>query len=396
MSRSPRLVPTSVLAGNVVSYFVTVSNAGPATATNVLVEDTLPAGLVLQAADGVCGAGFPCTIPAIPPGENLTTRIDLLVPENYAGPRTIANTASAQTSSDPDSANNTATATTRVIDAQADLAITKVAPSSVAPGGLITYDVTIVNNGPSVAQSVVLLDVLPGGTTFVSIQAPPTSVCETLPSGESGVIRCRTPTLAAGSSLVYQVVVQANADLVAGSTLTNVAVASSPTPDLNLTNDRARTDTRRRHADRRRSRAHQERCARSGSHREHGHLHAHRRQSRTGHGHQCHADRHAVGGPHAGVGDPEPGHLHRRHLRARLPRGWRRRDDHARRHRRRRRHPYQCGDCRCRGDGSRAGEQPGGGGDDHVGGCRSGRPRDSKRSVRRWPLPGRRSSTSFA
>ena len=165
------------------------------------------------------------------------------MPENYAGPRTIANTASAQSSSDPNSANNTATATTRVIDAQADLAITKVAPSSVAPGGLITYDVKIVNNGPSVAQSVVLLDVLPGGTTFVSIQAPLTSVCETLPSGESGVIRCRTPTLAAEGSLVYQVVVQANADLVAGSTLTNVAVVSSPTPDLNLTNDRARTDT---------------------------------------------------------------------------------------------------------------------------------------------------------
>jgi uncharacterized repeat protein (TIGR01451 family) len=71
--------PTSVVAGSIVSYFIGVSNEGQSTATNVVVEDPIPAGLVLQSADGPCAAGFPCTIPTLAPGQSQTTRIDLLI-----------------------------------------------------------------------------------------------------------------------------------------------------------------------------------------------------------------------------------------------------------------------------------------------------------------------------
>src|SRR5439155_819708 len=43
---------TNVYAGATVSYTLTASNAGPSTATGTVVQDTLPAGTVLQSASG--------------------------------------------------------------------------------------------------------------------------------------------------------------------------------------------------------------------------------------------------------------------------------------------------------------------------------------------------------
>jgi uncharacterized repeat protein (TIGR01451 family) len=237
--------PSSVLAGSQVSYTVRVVNNGVSTARNVVIQDPVPAGLVLLQIHGVCATGLPCTIPTLAPGEGVDLLIDLLVPEDYSGPITVVNTASAQSdTADPNAADNTASASTLVIAAQADLSIAKTGPSSVAPGGLLTYDVAILNSGPSIARNLVLLDVLPGGTTFVSLQAPPAAtVCDTLPSGDGGVIRCRTTALGDGETLTYRIVVQAHADLRPRSILTNVAVASAPTPDLNIGNDRAQVDT---------------------------------------------------------------------------------------------------------------------------------------------------------
>jgi uncharacterized repeat protein (TIGR01451 family) len=43
---------TNVFAGQTVSYVITATNAGPSTATNVVVADTLPAGAIFQSASG--------------------------------------------------------------------------------------------------------------------------------------------------------------------------------------------------------------------------------------------------------------------------------------------------------------------------------------------------------
>jgi uncharacterized repeat protein (TIGR01451 family)/fimbrial isopeptide formation D2 family protein len=57
-----------------------------------------------------------------------------------------------------------------VVTPQADLVVTKSQPSpaTVNPGGTITFTVTVINNGPSAAQNVVVTDTLPTGTTFQS------------------------------------------------------------------------------------------------------------------------------------------------------------------------------------------------------------------------------------
>ncbi len=73
----------------------------------------------------------------------------------------------ASTTSDPNPANNTSSASTTVT-ASADLAITKTGPATVVAGGSVAYSLVVVNNGPSDAASLTVTDTLPAGVTFVS------------------------------------------------------------------------------------------------------------------------------------------------------------------------------------------------------------------------------------
>jgi uncharacterized repeat protein (TIGR01451 family) len=50
----------------------------------------------------------------------------------------------------------------------ADLSVLKTGPSTVTAGTNITYTITVLNAGPSAADKVVLMDVVPTGTNFVS------------------------------------------------------------------------------------------------------------------------------------------------------------------------------------------------------------------------------------
>ena len=159
--------PAAVVAGTVFSYFVTVSNNGPSTATNVVVEDPTPAGLTFVGGSGPCASGFPCTIATLAPGEGQTTRIDLFVPIDYAGPPTFVNTASASSPvPDPVPGNNSGAVSTLVVPGQADLFVRKSGPPTVSPGQTIEYVVLVTNLGPGPA-----VDNHAGGRH--SRQAPP-------------------------------------------------------------------------------------------------------------------------------------------------------------------------------------------------------------------------------
>src|SRR5207249_4674084 len=82
----------------------------------------------------------------------------------------LSNTATdSSTTTDPNSANNSATQTTGVIT-KADMAITKAdSVDPVTAGNNLTYTIVVTNNGgPSVARSVTVADPLPAGTSFVS------------------------------------------------------------------------------------------------------------------------------------------------------------------------------------------------------------------------------------
>jgi uncharacterized repeat protein (TIGR01451 family) len=97
-------------AGGDIPFTITVSNAGPGSAHNVVVTDTIPAGSTLMSAtpsQGTC-TGAVCNLGTIPASG--TTNVSLVV-RSPSTPSTLVNTATVTLSeTDPNQTNNTASA----------------------------------------------------------------------------------------------------------------------------------------------------------------------------------------------------------------------------------------------------------------------------------------------
>jgi len=169
------------------------------------------------------------TIATLNAGASATFSVVATVSAGAASGSTISNTATVTTTTtDPDLTNNTSTASTTV-NTSADLAVVKTAPATIVAGNNITYSITISNNGPSNAQTVVLIDNLPAGTTFVS-QSQSTGPAFML-SNAGNSISNTIATLNAGASATFSVVATVSTGVITGSTLSNTATVTSPTPD---------------------------------------------------------------------------------------------------------------------------------------------------------------------
>jgi uncharacterized repeat protein (TIGR01451 family) len=120
-----------------------------------------------------------------------------------------------------------------------DMAVIAAGPSTVNGGTNATYTLTITNNGPSVAQGVVLNDLLPRGSTFVSMTQ--TSGTDSFALAQSGGSATETATanIASGSSDTFTLVVFAPASLKYGATFNDTATLSASNPDPNLANNSA-------------------------------------------------------------------------------------------------------------------------------------------------------------
>ncbi|MCB1605903.1 MAG: DUF11 domain-containing protein [Xanthomonadales bacterium] len=167
--------PDPVTAGTNMSYTATVTNGGLSDATDVGFSLPLAAGTsfvsVTPSAGGVCNAASPvvCTWAGItaPAGSHSATIVVLVDPATVG---VISATATASSvSTDPNAANDTATAMTAVGTA-ADLSLVKTvtAPSPLLLGDNITYTLAAANAGPSDATDAVVFDNLPANLTYVS------------------------------------------------------------------------------------------------------------------------------------------------------------------------------------------------------------------------------------
>ena len=198
----------AILAGDSVSYTVTVTNYGPTDApVGTTVVDTVPSGLTPVSASGT---GWSC---AAPVGQKITcTSTAILESGDSASAITVlvdvpaATTAGTYTNSvtvtgtldEPSTAthDNTATDDT-VITTDADLTIVKAVTSgaTVVAGTNATYTLTVTNAGPSNAASVKVVDTLPTGMTGVSISG--TGFTCVLSS-----MTCTMTTMAPGTSVI--------------------------------------------------------------------------------------------------------------------------------------------------------------------------------------------------
>ncbi|MFN0094153.1 MAG: choice-of-anchor Q domain-containing protein, partial [Dehalococcoidia bacterium] len=231
------------LAGNQITYDITVDNLGPETAYGLVFEDALPAGTSFVS---LAAPGWTCTAPD--PGETGTVNCEMasmtvaatasgitltiLVEASFL-PGTLDNTAAAGAENSPE---DDATAST-TITSENDLSISKADdPDPVLAGNQLAYTITVKTGGPSDAQDVELQDALPAGTTFVSLDAPDGWTCSMPAVGAGGTVECANATLAADApDQVFVIVV-----LVApGQTadLSNTATVTSTTSDPNLPNN---------------------------------------------------------------------------------------------------------------------------------------------------------------
>lgn len=216
--------PASAFPGQTVTYTITVTNAGPSAATGVVVSDPTPAQTTAGLVTGSSCSSLPCTIGSLAVGASTTISASFTVNAGATG--TIANSATV-TSTSPDSNNaNNAAAVTTTITPKADLTITKTGPAGLPPGGgLITFNITVTNMGPSVANSIVVNDSPSANLTF---------------QGNSGgcvtAFPCTIASLAAGSSVTIQSAFSVAANV---TSVTNTADVSSSTLDPNSANNSA-------------------------------------------------------------------------------------------------------------------------------------------------------------
>src|SRR5206468_4174469 len=110
--------PTSVSASSTITYTLSVSNAGPDTASTVSVSDILPAGATLLSASGSgwsCSGAttVTCTLPSLAVGAAPNIVISVTAPS--AG-GSISNQASVSSAtSDMNTANNTSAAVQTIV-----------------------------------------------------------------------------------------------------------------------------------------------------------------------------------------------------------------------------------------------------------------------------------------
>ena len=159
--------PTPVV-GSTVTFTVTATNRGPTGATGVVVTDALPAGLTLVSATPSQGTytAPTWTVGALAVDASAT----LVIVATVDTPGALVNTATKtqQVEADPNPANDSASVTLNAA-ASANLKIVKAATrSTVSVGETLTFNVLVVNVGPSPATGVAVSDVLPPGLTFVS------------------------------------------------------------------------------------------------------------------------------------------------------------------------------------------------------------------------------------
>ncbi|MCO6452393.1 MAG: DUF11 domain-containing protein, partial [Caldilineales bacterium] len=232
---------SDVTAGELITYTLTVTNAGPSTATNVQVLELVPAGTTVVSLTPTnpdflgefCSLGGACYLGTVFTNTTATIEVVLEVNGDFDA-ASLTNSASVNADQqDPDTSNNFDDVTTAV-ETSADLSIAKSDLSDpVIAGELLLYQIVVSNEGPSDAQNVVVTDTLDANTEFAG--ASPGCVHDGSPS--NGVVTCTVGTLAAGDSTSLFIEVRVDEGIASPTSLSNTANVSSDTSDPDAGNN---------------------------------------------------------------------------------------------------------------------------------------------------------------
>ena len=240
--------PNPATTGQNLTYIITASTIanGLSDAANVTITDTLPANVVFvsaspstgscstaPAADSTTGPGnnqLVCNLGTITNGAQQTVTV-VVRPLTITRQTTITNTVGVTTTTtEIDTANNSATAPIPVQNPGFDLLVNKSeSVDPVAVGDNTVYTIAVTNLGPSAIENVVMTDTLPPTRlSYVSHTVPAGGTCSTVPTvGQiGGTLTCSFPTLPAGATRNFTVTMRG---VIKGVVNNNVSVSSDET-----------------------------------------------------------------------------------------------------------------------------------------------------------------------
>jgi uncharacterized repeat protein (TIGR01451 family) len=225
--------PNPVAAGGNITYAQMVTNAGPSAADNATLVEAVPANTTFVSV--ATPAGWTCATPAVGGTGNVvctslsmagstaaTFSMIVKVNTGTANGTVVTDTATVSSSvSDPNSANNTASASTVVgTTALAELSVTNVAsPNPVVAGNNITYTQVVTNTGTIAAANATFSEATPTDTTLISITPPAGWTCTVPPVP----VNCTDFSVAAGSIGTFTAVYTVTAGTASGTIISDTA-----------------------------------------------------------------------------------------------------------------------------------------------------------------------------
>ena len=230
-----------VTAGESLTYTLTLTNIGPAGATNVSLTDTLPpvvtflGAIPSQANCAESGGTVICGIGSLAKDATSTVEIVVGVPLSTPDGTKLTNVAIATaTEGDPNTSNNTNISVITTVIRPADLSVMKSdSPDPVAVGQNLTYTIVVTNDGPFEGHGVVVTDPI-GISTFFSA-TPSQGSCDL----SNRRVTCTLGTIASLASSTVSIIVTPTQTGLLG----NAVTVTADTIDLRLSNNSATAST---------------------------------------------------------------------------------------------------------------------------------------------------------
>jgi len=240
-----KTAPSSVLAGAPMSYTVTITSEAGAQFTdahNVRMTDNLPSGFLFNGFTsptgwtcGFVGGTITCDIASLSPGTT-----DILLINGFAPniPGTIVNSATIiSTTHDTNTSNDDSNVSTIVDAVDVDMVITKAAsPTPVITASLLTYTLTVRNNGTDDTTGVIVEDRLDSSLLFVSVDGGGDWSCS-----QGSVILCEYTAnggIFLPGATPSDIVIKVTTPVVAGD-INNTATVKSDLEDIDNSNNEA-------------------------------------------------------------------------------------------------------------------------------------------------------------
>jgi uncharacterized repeat protein (TIGR01451 family) len=155
----------TVNAGDPISFTITLSNAGPGTAINVDIDDTLPAGFEWvespdKAECTIVSNVLHCDIASLASGA--TFSVTVTSPTQAADCGLVTNTATG----DADNHAQVSNSGNQTVQCPGLNVIKEADPGNIVAGDTAVFDIVVWNTGPGTALNVTLHDELPGGIVW--------------------------------------------------------------------------------------------------------------------------------------------------------------------------------------------------------------------------------------